>query len=41
MNNFRLHPLGEDLYVDITFKVKEKNNKYHIDFEYNFENKPK
>lgn len=38
MNTFRLHPLGETLYVDITFKVKEKDNKYHIDFEYSFEN---
>ena len=37
MNTFRLHPLGETLYVDITFKVKEKNNKYNIDFEYSFE----
>jgi hypothetical protein len=37
MNTFRLHPLGENLYVDITFKVKEKDNKYYIDFEYSFE----
>ena len=36
-NTFRLHPLGDNLYVDINFKVEEKNNKYYIDFEYNFE----
>ena len=37
MNTFRLHPLGENLYVDIIFKVEEKKNTYYIKFEYNFE----
>jgi hypothetical protein len=38
-NTFRLYPLGEDLYVNVIFKVEEKKNKYYIDFEYNFEDK--